>query len=723
MTNIDENIETDIYDPDAEAKAEAVPQPLYQIYANSKIPVSKQVGLYWKRRYDAAIKAYKEIWDIWEDVFRYYNHSQDKTVQTPRGLFRRGDCTENIIFSNLNIMLPAVYSRDPDVTCNTNDKADEPFTTCLEKLVNAMFHRRHLLNAKPKIKKAAGIGLLTNFGVLKIDWTKKADSAELAYQEIQRISEELVHAEDQDKVEELYGQLAALEASMETLKPSGPGLSNVLPHNLIIDPFAEQIDGADAGWMCEKIFYPTAALKERYTMKDEEGDGKKGTPRNLIYKPTHKAVFAEGASGGERDDGLGMVLRSLGNSEEEPGSFESEERKAYTDLYFTECRILWDKSTKRVFLFHRDDWTWPIWVWDDPLGLTRFFPYFIFGFTMCTGGTVGAGETAYVLDQQDEINDINKQIARIRRSVFDYFYYNSDVITQDEAEKFVTALRSPHTPAGQHLLGVKAGENGKIGDMIQAFALPAMQFEELFNKKNILDTINRVTNTSDALRGVQFKTNTNVASVESYQESMRLSVGAKVDVIEDMVADLALAMSELAVQNYSRQDVANLVGDELAKAWTNMDVQTFTQKYSVEIVAGSMEKPNSVFRKKEAIEVAQAVGQFARAAPGAVSKIMLRTLQGAYTEVNVKPEDWAMLDAEVNANLQKGVSQPQGGVPRGGPQGQPAQPEAQPREADAVMEQAKRLPPDKQQEVMSMSNQGASPQKILQFIQQQTGAR
>ena len=43
-----------------------------------------------------------------------------------------------------------------------------------------------------------------------------------------------------------------------------------------------------------------------------------------------------------------------------------------------------------------------------------------------------------------------------------------------------------------------------------------------------------------------------------------------------------------------------------------MDVQTFTQKYSVNVVAGSMEKPNSVFKKKEAIEVAQVVGQFAR---------------------------------------------------------------------------------------------------------------
>ena len=706
----DETVTSDLFDVDSNTAPQVVPpvQPLYQIYAGSKIAVSKQVGIYWKRKYDAAVKAYTDIKAVWEDCYRYYNHSHDKATQTPRGLFRRGDCTENVIYSNLNIMLPAIYSRDPDVTITTNDKEDQPFSDCLEALLNAMFHRKHLLDAKPKIKKAAGVALLTNFGILKLDWTKKDDSLQQAQEEMVRISEELVQAKDQQTVEDLYGQLMALEASMEALKPSGPSLGTVLPHMLIIDPYAEQPDGSDATWMCEKIFYPTSALKAKFTVQ-QNPDEEKG-PRGLIYKPTHKAVFTEGAAAdGQRDDALGMVMRSLDGQRDEPISFEPDERRAYVDMYFTECRLLWDRTTKRVMLFHRDDWTWPIWVWDDPLSLTRFFPYFVIGFSMTTGGTIGAGETAYVLDQQDEINDINRQIARIRRTVFDYFYYNSDVVSQDEAEKFIGALRAPTTAPGKHILGVKAGEGGKVQDMIQAFVPPSMQFEELFNKKNILDTINRTTNTSDALRGVQFKTNTNVASVQSYQESLRLSVGAKVDVIEDVVADLALALAELAVQNYAVEDVANLVGGDLAQAWQPMDVQTFTQKYSVEIVAGSMEKPNSVFRKKEAIEVAQAVGQFARAAPGAVTQIMLRVLQQAFTEVAIKPEDWQLLNAEVNANLQKGISQPGQGAP-------PANPR------DAMMAKAKTLPPQDQQKVMEMSNGGAQPQDILKFIQQQTGA-
>jgi hypothetical protein len=707
------NDTTDVFDPsvaEPEKQGPPQPQPLYQIYEGSKIVVSKQVGKYWKNKYDAAIRAYEEIRIAWEEIYRYYNHSQNKPIQTPRGIFHRGDSSENIIFSNLNIMLPAIYSRDPDVTCSTNDKNDQPFTSCLEALLNAIFQRKNLLNAKPKIKKAAGIALLTNFGVLKLDWTKKDDSAELALREVQRVSDELITAKDQDKVEELYGQLESLEASMELLKPGGPGLSNVLAHNLIIDPYAEQPDGADSTWMCETVFLPTAGLTARFTYKEDIAE--KNPVRSLIYKPTHKAVFAEGATGGERDDGLGMVLQSLSGDNSTPVSFEEEGRRAYINMYFTECKVLWDKTMKRVYLFHCDDWTWPLWVWDDPLGISRFFPYFIISLTMNTGGTVGVGEAAYVLDQQDEINDINRQMARIRRSVFDYFYYNSDVITPDEAEKFIAGIRG-ETANAKHIIGVKAGEGGKVQDMIQSFALPSMQFEHLFDKPKLLDSVNRITNTSDALRGVQFKTNTNVASVQSYQESMRLSVGAKVDVIEDTVADLALALAELSVQNYDQEDVASLVGDDLAQSWQQMDVKTFTKKYSVDIVAGSMEKPNSVFRKKEAIEVAQAVGQFARAAPGAVTQIMLRVLEQAFTEVAIKPEDWQALTQEVNANMQKGA--PAGSVP--------AQPEAAGADAQALMERARQLHPQGKANVVNMSNSGASPQDILKYIGQQTGAQ
>lgn len=693
-------------------------QPLFQIYEGSRIAVGKAVGKMCQRKVEAANAAYEHVYNIWEEVFRYYNHDQSRTQNTPRGVFKRGDGTENIVFSNLNVMLPAVYSKDPDITCSTSDQSDEPFLRTLQSLINALFKRKDGLNAKPHIKKAAGMGLLTNCGIIKLGFTRKSDSKELALIEMERMTKELAECTTQEEVDNIYGEFEALERNMEVLEPSGFSLGNVLPHNLVIDPYAEEPDGMDARWMSERVFFQTNYLTARFTKPadddEAEDDEYANTNRVLIYKPSHKARFVTG-EGGNRDDGVGLVMEAINSRGNTPTSYTEDERTAYINMYYTECWFFWDKPTRRLFLFSAQDWTWPIWVWDDPLGLTRFFPYFIVSFVMSTGGTVSAGETAYILDQQDEINDITRQQGKIRRSIFDYFFYNSDKIKRNEAEKFVSALRG-ETKTGKHAIGVAAGEMD-ISKCIEAMAPPAAHYEKLFDKEPVLATINRITNTSDALRGVQFKTNTTEDAVQSYMESLKLSVGAKVDVIEDVVADIAWAVAEICVQFLDEEEVAGIIGEALAQNWTQMTVEDLRANYSVNIVAGSMEKPNSIFKKKEAIEVCQALGQFAQAAPGTTLTIMLKVLSQAFTDIIVKPEDWEALKQEIAANLSRGVSD--GSSPGGG--GAPDQ-----GGGNDLRAQANNLPPQIKQKIVQMKNAGASDQQlkqaIMQAVQQQSNS-
>lgn len=708
MANQDfEDIPSDDDDlPDMDAVASgrsqeknAEPQPLYRVYEGSRIAIGRAVGPMFQKKRDAALKAYEHPFKVWEECFSYYNADNLTTLSTSRGSFVRGDCMENVIYSNLNVMLPACYSKDPDIACSTTDEQDEEFCKTLQAVINALFKRKDGLNAKSKIKKATGMGLLTNFGVFKLDFTRKDDSREYAISEMTRLTDALAKAKTQEQVDRLYGQFAALERNMEVLRPSGFSLKNILPHNLLVDPYAEQADGLDAEWMMERCFFQTNFLTAAYTKKEEDDEDDTEEGRVLVYKPTHKARFD---TGGDRDDGLGIVMDAIDGTNDLPTSHQTDERHAYTSMYFTECWFVWDRVFRRLYLFHGDDWTWPIWVWDDPLKITRFYPYFIMGFSMSTGGTVTSGEVAYMLDQQDEINDIARQRAKIRRTIFDFFYYNSDKVTRAEAEKFIKAVRGD---GDEHILGVKAGES-KISDMLEAFVPPAAQYEKLFDKQPTLDTINRITNTSDALRGVQFKTNTNVAAVNTYQESMRLSVGSKVDVVEDCVTDLGWAIAEITVQNYDQDDVAGLVGERLSEGWFQMDLPTFRATYSLNLVPGSMEKPNSIFKKKEAIEVCQALGQFASAAPGAVLTIMIRCLESAFTDIVVKPEDWDLLKQEVMATMRKGLSDGEGGDP------------AAQEDPQAIVEAAKQLPPAVKQRVVQMKQQGASDDEIRQFIVQ-----
>ncbi len=491
-------------------------------------------------------------------------------------------------------------------------------------------------------------------------------------------------------------------------------MSNVLPHNLIIDPNAEDNDGLDGTWMIERMYILTDALVAQYTQPCEGNAEYDDKSRVLVYRPTHKASFAAAGADGRRDDGLGMVMTELSTDVQQ---FEDEERRNFRGMYYTECYAVWDKTTRRVMLYSRDDWTWPIWVWDDPLQITRFFPYFIVSYGMSTGGTVSVGETAYYLDQQDEVNDINRQVARIRRSIFDYFFYNSDAVQKEEVEKFVDAIRGNGSPGYKNILGVKAGEKS-IKDMVETFMPPSLgqSFEPFFNKEPVINTINRISNTSDALRGTQFKTNTNEAAVQSYQDAARMAVGAKIDQVEDTISDFAHALAELCVQNMDEVAVATLVGKKQAAKWQQMDMSEFRSKFTFECVAGSTEKPNSMFKKKEAVQLAQAMGQFASAAPITSMKLMLRVLQQAFTEVVIKPEDWDQLEQEAAANAAKGNSTGMPGAPVAGQNG--------PTSAGGggdIKAQLMALPPEVKQQVVQMKQQGASDEQIKQFLMKQVG--
>lgn len=706
---IPEGDDTNVYDIDGgKPKEEPAAEPLYRVYKGSKIPVSRSLGKSMQNRRDAAVAAYETIYDAWNQTFAYYNNSQGKSLETPRGVFRRGDSTENIVYSNLNVMMPAVYSKDPDITCNTNDAGDQGMVKALQAVINAFFKRRNVMNAKIKFKKATGLGLLTNMGVLKLDWIKKDDSIEMANQQLYELGQKLVKAKNTAELDMIYGEIAALESAMEVFEKSGPNLKNVLPHNLLVDPYAEDMDGMDANWMMETTYLATDFLRARYTQpcEGEEDDPK---ARALVFKPTHKAVFD---NSGKRDDGLGMVLNALDASQ--VAEYQNEEREGYKALYYTRCTIVWDKTTRRVYLFHDDDWTWPLWVWEDPLKLSRFFPYFIIAFGMSTGGTVSVGETAYYLDQQDEINDINRQVARIRRTIFDYFFYNSDATNAQEVEKFINAIRgNGNGAANEHVLGVRAGE-GKISDLIQAFVPPALNYEALFNKEPVINAINRISNTSDALRGTQYKTNTNEQAVQSYQDAARMAVGAKIDVVEDTISDLANSLAELAVQHMTKQEVAGLIGEKLAEGWGEIGLEEYQTNYNMEVVAGTTEKKNSVFKKKEAIQIAQALGQFSSAAPVSAMKIMLKVLEQAFTEVVITPEDWDMMQQEMMAQQQRGNSTGAGpagaeGAPAGG------------GDVEALKQQLMNAPPEVKQMIVQAKQAGMSDEQILAKAQELLG--
>jgi hypothetical protein len=98
--------------------------------------------------------------------------------------------------------------------------------------------------------------------------------------------------------------------------------------------------------------------------------------------------------------------------------------------------------------------------------LSRFFPYFIIAFGMSTGGSTSVGEVSYYLDQQDELNEINRKIARIRRSIFDYWFYDSSMSQNSDIASILKAVRGESSANNEKVVGVKIPEGKKLADLV-----------------------------------------------------------------------------------------------------------------------------------------------------------------------------------------------------------------------------------------------------------------
>jgi hypothetical protein len=196
------------------------------------------------------------------------------------------------------------------------------------------------------------------------------------------------------------------------------------------------------------------------------------------------------------------------------------------------------------------------------------------------------------------------------------------------------------------------------------------------------------------------------------------------------------ALLEQCVQNMSKVEVEGLIGKKLSEGWQNMSLEEYNKRFALDIVPGTSEKPNSVFKKKEAIQVAQAIGQFASAAPMTSMKVALRVLEQAFTEVVIKPEDWDLMEKEMEMNMMRGNStgaaappqpgqngppppQPGGPPPVGaGAGGGPPGAAPAPSGGGGIPPELANLPPEVKKQVEQMHAAGAPPEQIAQFLKQ-----
>ena len=670
-SDIDAQIDDTMSDEDlAEQKKPTKPaRPVFKVYEDSKIPVSKKLGMVWRERKSLAMRQRQNqgVEMRWEQTMRYYYNDHrplkaDGTVDDAGHKKLVGSAVtevENLIYANARAFVPAAYAKVPDIEITevrTRDGADE---TVQQEATHARVHERLVdeimrrddapgVDMHTKMKRATLQTYLTDRCYLQVDFTKKEDSSEEALINLQQISEKYAKAKDAKEIEELEGQLVALEHKINFLSQSGPAVRVRRAFDVLIDPTSEMPNLSDAGYVMLADYLDVNLVNALYCEKDDNGE----------YKTVYKGTHVINAGSDRTNDGIDNV--------EYTNLIQIKEDKAHTSFGFGNSedfiaaqRILvwyvWDKATRRVLMFADNNWEWPIWVWDDPYKLPGFYNIVPMYFTIDPEKQYSRSEVVYQLDLQDAINTCNSQMKKMRKLASDVFLYDKRLDDKVISEIVTGAIGGPK--------GIPIDTNGgeiKLQDAMSPLLPPSAHVKELFDATPYREALDRMSSITNVLRGVEYKTNTTNKAIESYEGGQQMRLDENIDTTENVIAKVGRMIMHMCVQFMGAEQVKELTDmPEVDEVWTNMEPAEFDKKHQFKVAGGSAIKPTSRAKKEEASLVVQQLGQFASASPVAFL-IALKVFEKAYDSNVITKEDYELLRQNIESQIQAQQAQATG---------------------------------------------------------------
>jgi hypothetical protein len=270
--------------------------------------------------------------------------------------------------------------------------------------------------------------------------------------------------------------------------------------------------------------------------------------------------------------------------------------------------------------------------------------------------------------------------------------FNKRKIKQEDVEAFLKG--NDGTARGVDLV-----EGEKFEDAVWTQPPPSYAFYDMFQqqKESKIGAIRRINSMTDVLAGVQFKTNTTNQAIDSYQKSTAIGVDDRTDVLEDFLGDFLWGLAQLCLMHYTPEEVGEILNKDVSQLWQQVTDQKELQKINLRVVGGSTKKPTSGAKKEEAIQVAQALGQFANAAPMIVMK-MLEVLENAFDELVITDQDWEDIKQSIIQAQMTSV----GGTPDGA-----ASPDDGKLEQAVRNAEARGVPPEVARQEIMKRTQGA----------------
>ncbi len=610
-----------------------------RLLEENAIPIAPKAGERFREKFDEGLSALQTKHEEWRKNIELFTNETG---------IKKGIPVENLVRITVETLIDFSYMKNPSAEFSAYDENDKDFADLVQKIVMALINKKYSpgINLQPKIIKQMIFAHLTNFGVLELTYQGEMGSIEEIYDLNNRVKERIATEEDPERLNELYKHLDVLQDELDNRDHMGIGVRYRSPFSIITDAQTENLDLTDTNILMVRDGLDKDHIKAEYGYFNEEENC-----HYYRYDSSKKLPLVEGSVENTRTATENKVLSQV------LSAVDSDQAQLRVKNM---VNVVWvyDKTTRLKYLYIEGQWDTPLWVFADEMELSRFFPFFILAFSTPIASIVQSGEVAHYAAFQEEINTVGAQLSKIRRTGFNRFLFNSAMFDKDEITKMLEFFNDPSSKT--KVLGVKIKDvNIPLSEVLEPVKLPMAQFKELFDSSSLREALAKTTRISEAAKGAEFKTNTTNQAIASYNETTNNRLEGLTAKIEAVVEDLLWAIAEVCVSKMSKLQVQELLSEKQAQHFANISVKDFNTRHQIVVAAGSTEKPTSLSKKQEAIQIIQMLGQFGTAAPRTVLSLVTRLLRSAFSKSLVTDKDIELMKQEGEAGLQAQQQQQQ----------------------------------------------------------------
>ena len=611
--------------------------------AGNAIPVFPTIKDRFIKEFDKAKSVAELLYPDWSECFESY-----KQVGSIDDFKEKGFAQVNFTRMIVNSLIDNTYMQNPHTELTSLDTEGTDMGEAIQIAIDNLTKKygKNRLNLKPNILRAILYALFTNLGIVRLHYQNEEESIDTIRDKYNTTMLKLREEKDFDKAAKLYQSLELLNNKLVFAQEFGIRLEHVSPFNFFCDVDTTQADLSDATIVFEREYINEDMIKADYLIYN--------TDENCYYYKHSPDVKYDASNYtpiefSEESLKASIVEDIMKDETEVQGKLKRENK--------TPCIWIFDKITKLVYLYREDNFDNPLWVFEDELALSRFFHHFVLNLSSTFSSIYQVGELSFMIPQQQVINDSIRQKQIIKNTSFNNFIYDSNAIEETEISKLFTNVEKGRNST---LTGIKV--KARVQDLdkvIKPFMLPIASMPDLLRTEQEEENIYRISRTTKAMTGGEYKTNTTNQALDKYQNFQDSRSATIIDKIEDFVEQIMWSTIEIVVSKYSKEKLQYLIPASKLQQFQTMSVEELNRMFSFSIASGSIEKSTSESKKKEAMMLMQVLGQFGTGMPMTVMSLVLKLMENLVTAGTITKDDFDRLKKEGEAVMQKGISTPQ----------------------------------------------------------------